>query len=271
MSFPRLFHWPSNRSYYAIFLAGFMLFGGCATVPPASDIEARADFDRLNDPLEPMNRTIHKMNQRLDKALIKPIAVTYNFIIIKPIRELITNILRNLQEPLTLVNDILQGEGKRAATTFGRFVTNSTLGIGGTFDVAVGMNMHRHTEDFGQTLGAWGVGEGPYLVVPFLGPSTIRDSVGQIADIYMNPTSIAIDQANVKGLGLIYRGAGALDSRARNIDTLRELEASSIDLYATMRSAYRQNRRKEVRNGAPPSNLDQFDIFDNFDAFDDEE
>ncbi len=271
MSLPRLFHRPSNCSLYAIFMAGFLLIGGCATVPSASDPEARADFDRLNDPLEPMNRTIHKMNQGLDRVLIEPIAITYNFIVIKPIRQLITNILRNLQEPLTLLNDILQGEGKRAGTTLGRFVTNSTLGVGGTFDIASEMKMHRHTEDFGQTLGAWGVGEGPYLVVPLLGPSTIRDGVGQIADIYMNPTAIAIDQANVKGLGLIYKGADALDSRARNVDTLRELEASSIDLYATMRSAYRQNRRKEVRNGAPPSNLDQFDIFDDFDAFDDEE
>jgi phospholipid-binding lipoprotein MlaA len=271
VTFPRPFHWPFNASLRAVFLTGVLVLGGCATVPPASDVEARAEFDRLNDPLEPMNRTIHKINQGLDRAIIEPIAITYNFVIIKPIRELITNIFRNLQEPLTLVNDILQGEVKRAGTTLGRFVTNTTLGIGGTFDIASGMKMHRHTEDFGQTLGAWGIKEGPYLVVPFLGPSTIRDGVGQVVDIYLNPVAIGIRQADVKGLGLIYTGARALDSRARNIETLRELENSSIDLYATMRSAYRQNRRKEVRNGAPPDFENNFDIFDDFDAFDDEE
>ena len=234
-------------------MAGFLVLGGCATVPPASDVEARAEFDRMNDPLEPMNRTIHKINQGVDRVIIEPIAVTYNFIIIKPIRQLITNILRNLQEPLTLVNDILQGEAKRAGTTLGRFVTNTTLGIGGTIDIASEMKMHRHTEDFGQTMGAWGIGEGPYIVVPFLGPSTIRDGVGQVADIYLNPVRYRHPPGRHQRAGSYLHRLLArwIPGRAISI-RLRELEASSIDLYATMRSAYRQNRRKEVRNGAPP-------------------
>jgi phospholipid-binding lipoprotein MlaA len=254
-------------------LTGLVLMGlgACATVPPTSDVDARAEFDSLNDPAEPLNRSIHKFNQGVDRVLIEPIAITYSFIIPKPLRFMITNILRNLAEPLTLVNDILQGEGKRAGTTAGRFITNTTIGIGGSFDVATDMGMERHSEDFGQTLGAWGITEGPYLVLPLLGPSNIRDGAGQLAGLYGDPTYIAIGETHVSGLSLGLMGMTALDARYRNLDTLRDLGETSIDVYATMRSAYRQNRRKEVRNGAFLSDEDDFDIFDDFDTFDDPE
>ncbi len=262
----RILSRTSPLSLLMVVLLG--LSAGCATVPPASDIDATAEFLRVNDPMEPMNRSINGFNQVVDKVLIKPVAKVYRFIIPRVLRRIVTNILRNLDEPLTLVNDVLQGEGRRAGQTLGRFVTNSTIGVAGAFDVAVEFGLERHSEDFGQTLGAWGFEEGPYLVLPLLGPSTIRDGVGLGVDFFMHPTNIAIDQANVKGLSLIRFGVAAIDSRERNIETLDELKASSIDFYATMRSAYRQNRRKEVRNGAPLEDEDEFDVFDSFDALD---
>lgn len=250
----------------------FFCFGlaSCASMPPDSDPYAQAEFQRLNDPLEPTNRVIHGMNQRVDKILIEPIAVTYGFIVPKPLRKIVTNVLRNAAEPLTFVNDVLQGEPERAGNTLTRFLTNSTLGAGGSIDVATDMGLERHVEDFGQTLAVWGVGEGPYLVLPFLGPSTMRDGIGRIGEVYADPAALAIDRANVKGLSIARMCLTAIDARHRNLDTLRELEESSIDLYATMRSAYRQNRRAEVRNGAPLEEEDDFDIFDDFDDLEDE-
>lgn len=239
-------------------------------MPPDSDPYAQQEFKRLNDPLEPANRAIHGMNQRVDKILIEPIAVTYGFIIPKPLRTIITNVLRNAAEPLTFVNDVLQGEPERAGNTLTRFLTNSTLGAGGSIDVAVDMGLERHVEDFGQTLAVWGFGEGPYIVLPFLGPSTVRDGIGRIGEIYADPAALAIDRANVKGLSIARMGLTAIDARHRNLDTLRELEESSIDLYATMRSAYRQNRRAEIRNGAPLEEEEDFDIFDDFDDLEEE-
>ena len=261
----------TGRFFRAAFIVALVvmgsLSGGCATRPPASDHYAVAEFERINDPAEPFNRKVHRVNQIADQAIVEPIAVLYGFAIPKPLRQIITNVLRNLQEPLTLVHDILQGEGDRAATTLGRFASNSTIGLGGSFDVATGFGLERHTEDFGQTLAVWGIGEGPYLVLPFLGPSGLRDGVGRLGDFYMDPVSIARSEANVNGLSLIHMGVGAIDVRHRNLDNLRELEASAIDLYATMRSAYRQNRRKEIRNGAPLEDEEDFDVFDDFEDF----
>jgi len=264
---------PRRFRIFAILLSGFVLMGlsACASVPPASDIDVRAEYDRLNDPAEPMNRSIHSFNQGVDRVIIEPIAISYSFIVPKPFRFMITNIVRNLAEPLTLVNDILQGEGKRAGTTAGRFLTNTTIGMGGSIDVATDLGMERHSEDFGQTMAVWGIGEGPYVTLPFLGPSNVRDGLGRLAGLYGDPTYIAIGETHVSGLSMGLLGLTAIDARYRNLDTLRDLNETSIDVYATMRSAYRQNRRKEVRNGAMLTEEEDFDIFDDFDAFDDPE
>ena len=247
-----------------------MGLASCASMPPDSDPDAQAEYKRLNDPLEPTNRVIHGMNQRVDRVLIEPIAVTYGFIVPKPLRKIVTNVLRNAAEPLTFVNNVLQGKPERAGNTLTRFLTNSTLGAGGSIDVATDMGLERHVEDSGQTLAVWGVGEGPYLVLPFLGPSTLRDGIGRIGEVYADPAALAIDRANVKGLSIARMGLTAIDARHRNLDTLRELEESSIDLYATMRSAYRQNRRSEVRDGGPLEEEEDFDIFDDFDDLEEE-
>lgn len=227
-----------------------LLLAGCATVP--TDPAARAEYERLNDPLEPTNRAIFGFNEFLDKALIRPIAEVYHFILPNFVEERITVFLRNVGEPLTLVNDVLQGEVDRAGVTLGRFVTNTTIGIGGIFDVATDLDMPRHNEDFGQTFGAWGIGEGPYLVLPILGSSTLRDGVGTAADTFADPVSIGINQANVSGLSIGRIAITGLDARARNLDMVDQLRRESLDYYATLRSAYRQNRRAEILNGAAP-------------------
>ncbi|MGH6871929.1 MAG: MlaA family lipoprotein [Rhizomicrobium sp.] len=229
---------------------------GCATdnLPPA---EAQA-AEAANDPFEPMNRAIFNMNQGFDKAVLLPVAQAYVDVVPDPARGSVHNFLDNLNLPVTFANDLLQGEFQRAGETMGRFTVNTTVGVGGLFDIASNVGIPYHTEDFGQTLGTWGVGEGPYLVLPFFGPDPPRDAFGQVADVFMDPTTyIHID-------GHIYWSAGreiaeAIDLRSRNIDNLESIERSSVDYYASMRSLYRQHRNNEIRNGKPDvDNLPNF-------------
>lgn len=261
---------PLSRTIRAITFAAAagLLLAGCATVP--TDPAARAEYDRLNDPLEPTNRAIFGFNEFLDKTLIRPLAEVYHFILPNFVEQRITVFLRNLGEPLTFVNDMLQGEANRGGMTLGRFLTNSTLGIGGIFDVASEYDMPRHNEDFGQTFSVWGFGEGPYLVLPILGPSTLRDGFGTAADMFADPVSIGIDQANVSGLSLGRIAITGLDARARNLEMVDQLRRESLDPYATLRSAYRQNRRAEVLNGAAPdegqNNAPGFEEYEDLDS-----
>lgn len=262
ISFPR-FRRPARFIFMALAL-GF-LSTACATVP--TDPEARAEFDRINDPLEPTNRVIQDFNDGVDTVLLKPIAQLYDFLLPDFIQDRVTQALANLNEPFTLANNILQGDPEAAAETLGRFLTNSTVGVGGMFNVAEDWGLERRQEDFGQTLAVWGVGEGPYLVLPFLGPSNPRDTVGLVAEFFGDPVDIAFDQFDVKNASLIRTATGVVDARARNIDTLDELKAGSLDYYATLRSAYRQLRDAEIRNGAPAPTEDEDDLFDDLDGF----
>ncbi|MEI9928977.1 MAG: VacJ family lipoprotein [Rhizomicrobium sp.] len=203
-----------------------------------------------NDPYEPTNRQIFDLNQSLDNHVARPVAVFYNHAVPQPIRDGIHNVLYNMDLPVTFANDVLQGDGGRAVQTFGRVTINTTIGVGGLFDMASKMGLPNHTEDFGQTLGTWGVGEGPYFVAPFLGPAPPRDLGGRIVDYGFDPfTYIRFD--GYKTLGYVRTGMGILDLRARNVSTLDEIERSSVDYYATQRSLYRQYRNSEIRNGKP--------------------
>ncbi len=232
----------------AFVLAGLIL-SGCATKPPKSDPIARAEYERINDPLEPLNRATHDFNMTVDRFILKPIAQVYRAIFPKPIRKGITNALDNLQAPLIFANDILQGEFDRGGVTLGRFITNSTIGIAGLFDPATKMGMEKHTEDFGETLAVWGVGEGFYLVLPFFGPSNPRDALGRGVEFFGDPVSIALEDNDLKEVSYARTGLEVVDYRERNIETLEDLERNTGDLYATMRSAYRQNRAFRISNG----------------------
>ncbi|HEY0282888.1 MAG TPA: VacJ family lipoprotein [Rhizomicrobium sp.] len=230
------------RSWFLAVALLSVLTAGCATSNPESLAQ--------NDPYEPTNRAVFKVNMAIDNAVAKPVAKFYNRALPVPVRNGIHNFLTNLNKPVTFGNDVLQGEPVRASETLVRFTLNSTLGIAGLFDVASTLGVPDHSEDFGQTLGVWGAGEGPYLVLPFIGPDPPRDLTGNVADIFMDPFTYI----NFHGSDTWYAvrtGVAVLDLRARNVDTLEQIERTSIDLYATTRSLYRQYRNAEIRNGAP--------------------
>jgi phospholipid-binding lipoprotein MlaA len=240
-----------KRCALLLYCAVLMVAAGCATVP--REPAAYAAFKATNDPLEPLNRKTFAFNQGLDRALLKPIAKAYVRAIPDRGRDGIRNFVNNLHEPLVMVNNLLQGEFRRAGTTAGRFVLNSTAGLAGIMDVAGRHGLARQSGDFGQTLYVWGVHDGPYLVLPVMGPSNPRDGFGMGADLFLNPfvwltphyryqTSFSVAQATV----------GGIDERARNLDTLDEIQREAVDYYASMRSLYRQNRNAELRHGALP-------------------
>ncbi len=207
-----------------------------------------------NDPLEVPNRMFFAFNEAVDFMVIRPIAVTYRYIVPTGVRNSVRNFLRNLHTPVTLANDLLQGDLERAEATFARFLINSTVGLLGLFDIAAESGIPYHDEDFGQTLGSYGAGEGFYLVLPILGPSNLRDAGGRIVDLlldpltYLAPTEVGLGRAALTGV----------DFRSRNIDELDALKADSLDFYARIRSLYRQNRESEINNGASSGETPNF-------------
>lgn len=224
---------------------------GCATVP--HDPVALATYRANADPLEPLNRKTFAFNQGVDKYFIKPIAKGYVKVIPAPARNGISNVIVNLHEPVVFANNLLQFQFKRAGTTAGRFVLNSTVGILGFVDFAGKHGLKKQTGDFGQTLWAWGVHEGPYLVIPIFGPTSPRDGIGSGVDILMDPF-IYIARHDQYRTAISYSRliVGGIDLRSRNLDILDELQRESVDFYAAMRSLYRQNRVAELRNGVAP-------------------
>jgi len=222
---------------------------GCAARPPASDPEAVAEYEANNDPLEPLNRGLYDVNNAIDTVLLRPAAVVYRAAVPPPVREGVRNALGNLRAPTILMNDILQGEMDRAGRTAARFLINSTLGIGGLVDVAAWQfGIRGHGEDFGQTLASWGVGEGPYLFLPVLGPSNPRDLLGAGVDVVASPWFWFGQGEVVEILRWVRSGMTVLDTRESVLDTLDTLYATSLDPYSTLRSAYRQRREAEIRN-----------------------
>jgi phospholipid-binding lipoprotein MlaA len=229
-------------SLTAIAFAGSVL-AGCATT-------TNPDSLAQNDPYEPTNRKIFEFNQGLDRHVARPVAVFYNHAVPEPFRLGLHNVLYNLDLPVTFANDVLQGEASRATQTFGRFFINTTLGLGGVIDFATKMGVPDHTEDFGQTLAVWGAPEGSYFVAPMLGPSPPRDLGGRVVDTFIDPWPY-IRYNGHWAFAWARAGAGILDLRARNVETLDQIERTSIDYYATQRSLYRQYRNSEIRNGKP--------------------
>jgi phospholipid-binding lipoprotein MlaA len=194
------------------------------------------------DPFERMNRPLLKFNRGLNRYIFDPMIRGYRFVVPKPGRQAVHRVFLNLAAPPTLVNDLLQLRFKDAATTVGRFVLNSTIGFGGIFDVAIEADWEYHKSDFGQTLGRYGVGPGPYLVLPLLGPSTIRDAVGGGVDMWLHPLFYLFPLAPniVIGAG---NGLSTLDAHS---PALKALEESSVDFYAALRSAFLQSRAAHI-------------------------
>ncbi|MCC7045441.1 MAG: VacJ family lipoprotein [Alphaproteobacteria bacterium] len=238
-----------RRAARAAAMLALLAVAGCAA--PPSEPAARAAHDEANDPLEPMNRSIFEFNTGLDKYFLKPVATAYSNVP-EPMRDALRNFLRNLRSPLILTHDLLQGEPRRAGLTAERFLLNTTVGAAGFYDFADAvMNVGFHDEDFGQTLAVWGTPEGPYLVLPLIGPSNARDAGGLAVDSVGDPVSLTL-QAYGYGLVSVGRFAlGALDQRTRALGTLDTVKETSIDYYASLRSLYRQRRQEDIRNGRP--------------------
>ena len=232
----------------ALALVSALLLSGCVSSSP----EALA----ANDPFEPMNRAVFRFNERVDQYLILPVAGIYIYWSPPPVRRGLHNVLNNLEMPKTFANDLLQGEFKDAGTALGRFALNSTIGVGGLVDVATPAGLPYRPADFGQTLGRYGIAEGPFIVLPVLGPDSPRDLIGDAADIAMNPffylpASAPLAQRAATSVA-IHVGA-PYEVHARNIVLRQSLENGSIDPYVTMRSIYRQQRDVVITNGVPPN------------------
>lgn len=246
--FPRHFH---------LLLAGLCLLGvsACGTLPqrpdeetPSTQAEAK-EQDKARDPLEGFNRAMYIFNDKFDRYLLKPVAKGYRAITPKPVRRSISNFFSNLHDPANMLNNLLQGKPKQAVSDLGRVFVNSTIGIAGLFDVAAKMGMEKHNEDFGQTLGKWGVGEGPYLVLPFFGPSNLRDGPALVVDWETYPPNHMEEQSTRNKLLVVE----TVDKRAQYLDAGDILEqAAGQDPYIFVREAYRQRRVNQIYDGNPP-------------------
>ena len=209
--------------------------------------------DPENDPWEGFNRKVYAFNDGLDKV-VRPVAVGYDKIMPDPFQRGVGNFFRNLDAPVTFLNQILQGKVTQSADTFGRFLINSTIGLLGFFDVASRMGIPFYNEDLGQTFAKWGYADSRYLMLPFFGPSTIRDGTGRLADSYYHPVGRAVHGRDRWGL-LIFRG---IDQRARFLDQDAELKRA-YDPYVLMRDVWLQNRRYQIYDGDPP--LEDYDLY----------
>jgi phospholipid-binding lipoprotein MlaA len=210
------------------------------------------------DPLEPLNRGIYKFNDGADNLVIKPAALFYQQIVPQFMRSGVSNFFSNINDVIVALNNLLQGKFSDAGSDVTRLAINTTVGVLGLFDFATGWGFDKHEEDFGQTLGYWGIGNGPYIVLPILGPSNLRDSVGWFGDYYAWPITYIDDD----GTRNIMIGMRVISGRAELLAAGTILETAALDPYAFVRDAYFQRRRNLVYDGKPPDEEEDFDAED---------
>jgi phospholipid-binding lipoprotein MlaA len=226
-----------------ILMFSMALMAGCATTQQNEHVAKI-------DPFEPMNRAVFSFNEVADDYVIKPIAQAYKFVLPEFARTGVTNFFSNINDVLIAANNLLQGKPIEAASDIGRFLVNSTIGILGLFDVATDMGLDKNREDFGQTLGVWGLPDGPYVVLPFFGASNVRDTVGFVVDIeadfILNSDKLTRDQ---KTSSTVLR---VINRRADLLDAGQLLEDAAFDKYSFTRDGYLQRRRNQIYDGNPP-------------------
>lgn len=212
---------------------------GCATLP--------ADRESSDDPLEPLNRVVFDVNSALDKTVIKPVAEAYRKVVPQFVRDWVRSAIDNLTEPRIFVNDLLQGRPDAAGITLGRFLVNTTAGIGGLYDPATQKGLPKQSGDFGQTLYTWGLPDGPYLVLLFFGPSNLRDAAGLGVDLITTPPGVFLPGHAGVVTGFVVGTVDGMDLRSRNIESLEEIVASAVDEYARLKSLSQQRRQAQLR------------------------
>lgn len=232
-------------SRLAVAMALSLLAGGCATVPPAGTAPAAAN---PVDPWENFNRKVYAFNEALDEALLKPVAEAYRDVVPELVRTGVDNFFGNVYDAWSAVNQLLQGKLEDGLTMGTRVAANTLFGLGGLLDPATEMRLTRRSEDFGQTLGHWGVPNGPFLMLPLFGPSTVRDATGLWVDRQVSPAQLSDSEAKRWIIG----GMEVVNVRTKLLQTLRLLDDVALDKYAFVRDAYLARRRDAVFDGAPP-------------------
>jgi phospholipid-binding lipoprotein MlaA len=225
-----------------------LLLAGCAT--PNGKRDPR-------DPLEPINRATYRFNDAVDRAVLKPVAKGYKRVTPQFMRTGVTNFFDNLEQPTVILSDLLQAKFKPALSDTGRFVLNTTIGIGGLLDPASAAGLEKHDEDLGQAFGKWGIPAGPYLVIPLFGFSTFRDGLGSIGEIYTDPLYYVERDAWRYSLN----GVSVIDMRAGLLETEQALE-NTFDRYAFIRNAFLQRREYQVTDGAVAPPVDEDPLID---------
>ena len=248
------------NKYICIILCCFLVFlTSCSFNNQSREIIDTAP--QTQDPWEGMNRGTFVFNQFFDKYLLAPLAKGYRFVLPGELRTGVRNFFSNLREPWTTINSALQGDLKNTGNSLVRFCLNTTVGLLGIFDVASSVGFEKQKEDFGQTLAVYGLDSGPYLVLPLLGPSTVRDAVGKVAGIVGDPVTLALNREGKDDwlwIGTVIKG---IDFREQNLEKIDNLEATSVDFYATIRSLYLERRNRMIRN----QSSDKQDPFKDFD------
>lgn len=220
----------------AVLLTGVALLGGCAT------------SGNPKDPVEGFNRAMFAFNEGLDKAVLKPVAQGYDAVLPTPAQTGVSNFFGNIRDVFIGVNNLFQGKVPEAASDLGRVVVNSTVGILGLIDWATDMGLEKHDEDFGQTFGRWGAGPGAYVVVPVFGPRNVRDTVGLVADVAVDPVA-NMNNVAARNTLMVTR---LVSDRAELLPADKVIEEAALDKYSYIRDAYLQRRRSLVYDGAPP-------------------
>lgn len=242
----------------------FAIIGAALSLTACATSGAERNSSTVYDPLEGWNRGVYGFNESVDKAVFEPVAKGYRAVTNEPVRGGVSNFLSNLNQPVVFANTVLQGKPGAAIETVSRFVLNTTVGIGGVFDPATSLDIPKHREDFGQTLGVWGVGPGPYIMVPFMGPSNLRDSIGGGIDRAFDPLNYASFDGDtaVRVARPVVGAVTARESLIEQIDLLRE----QPEPYVFLRRNYSQQREAAIRDGReqedPFQDLPEFDDYD---------
>ena len=240
-----------NRGFAAFVLAALLLFGGCATVAPKDAAAAMDDDDlqgQVADPWEPFNRSIFAFNQEIDAGLIYPLSSAYVGLVPSLVRKGVTNFFNNAEDLWSAVNNLLQGKIEQSIAMSFRFVWNTVYGLAGILDLATELGIERTPEDFGQTLAVWGMPPGNFLMLPFFGPSTVRDALGLPLDIAASP-AYAVNQGSFRPVTTVVQ---ILDTRSQLLDASQLLDTIALDKYSFVRDTFLSRRLRLIYDGNPP-------------------